>query len=48
VLLFDKSDEGNFEMLAAIGLVLVFITVVLVLIGFKLMGRDFMLRRNAA
>ncbi|HLY96197.1 MAG TPA: iron ABC transporter permease, partial [Sideroxyarcus sp.] len=27
VLLFDKSDEGNFEMLAAIGLILVFITV---------------------
>lgn len=48
VLLFDKSDEGNFEMLAAIGLVLVFITVGLILIGFRLMGRDFMLRRTAA
>ncbi len=48
VLLFDKSDEGNFEMLAAIGLVLVFITVVLILIGFRLLGRDFMLRRTAA
>jgi iron(III) transport system permease protein len=48
VLLFDKSDEGNFEMLAAIGLVLVFITVVLILVGFRLMGRDFMLRRTAA
>jgi iron(III) transport system permease protein len=48
VLLFDKSDEGNFEMLAAIGLVLVFITVALILIGFRLMGRDFMLRRTAA
>ena len=48
VLLFDKSDEGNFEMLAAIGLILVFITVVFILIGFRLMGRDFMLRRNAA
>jgi iron(III) transport system permease protein len=46
VLLFDKSDEGNFEMLASIGLVLVFITVALVLIGFRLMGRDFMLRRS--
>ena len=45
VLLFDKSDEGNFEMLAAIGLILVFITVVFILIGFRLMGRDFMLRR---
>ena len=48
VLLFDKSDEGNFEMLAAIGLILVFITVAMILIGFRLMGRDFMLRRTAA
>jgi iron(III) transport system permease protein len=48
VLLFDKSDEGNFEMLASIGLILVFITVVLILAGFRLMGRDFMLRRIAA
>jgi iron(III) transport system permease protein len=48
VLLFDKSDEGNFEMLASIGLVLVFITVALILLGFRLMGRDFMLRRSVA
>ena len=48
VLLFDKSDEGNFEMLAAIGLILVFITVAFILIGFRLLGRDFMLRRTAA
>ena len=48
VLLFDKSDEGNFEMLASIGLILVFVTVVLILIGFRLLGRDFMLRRTAA
>jgi len=48
VLLFDKSDEGNFEMLASIGLVLVVITVVLILAGFRLLGRDFMLRRTAA
>lgn len=48
VLLFDKSDEGNFEMLAAIGLLLVLITVAFILIGFRLMGRDFMLRRSAA
>jgi iron(III) transport system permease protein len=46
VLLFDKSDEGNFESLAAIGLLLVVITVSLILIGFRLMGRDFMLRRT--
>ncbi len=48
VLLFDKSDEGNFEMLASIGLILVFITVALILVGWRLMGRDFMLRRSAA
>ena len=47
VLLFDKSDEGNFEMLASIGLVLVVITVALILLGFRLMGRDFMLRRTS-
>ena len=48
VLLFDKSDEGNFEMLASIGLVLVVITVALILLGFRLMGRDFMMRRPVA
>jgi len=45
VLLFDKSDEGNFEILASIGLVLVIVTVALVMIGFRVIGRDFMLRR---
>jgi iron(III) transport system permease protein len=48
VLLFDKSDEGNFEMLASIGLILVLITVAFILVGFRLLGRDFMLRRTAA
>jgi iron(III) transport system permease protein len=48
VLLFDKSDEGNFELLSSIGLLLVVITVVLVLAGFRLVGRDFMLRRTSA
>jgi len=48
VLLFDKSDEGNFEFLASIGLVLVVITVALVLVGFRLLGRDFLLRRGTA
>jgi iron(III) transport system permease protein len=47
VLLFDKSDEGNFEILASIGLVLVIVTVALVMIGFRLVGRDFMLRRSS-
>jgi len=48
VLLFDKSDEGNFEILASIGLILVVITVSLVMAGFRLVGRDFMLRRTSA
>ena len=47
VLLFDKSDEGNFEYLSAIGLILVVGTVAMVLAGFRLVGRDFMLRRTA-
>ena len=47
VLLFDKSDEGNFEILASIGLVLVVVTVALVMLGFRLVGRDFMLRRSS-
>ena len=48
VLLFDKSDEGNFEILSSIGLILVVITVALVLAGFRLVGRDFMLKRTAS
>ena len=48
MLLFDKSDEGNFEILSSIGLILVVVTVALVLVGFRLVGRDFMLRRTAS
>jgi iron(III) transport system permease protein len=48
VLLFEKSDEGNFELLASIGLVLVVVTVALVMVGFRVVGRDFMLRRTSA
>jgi len=47
VLLFDKSDEGNFELLSSIGLVLVVVTVALVMVGFRVIGRDFMLRRTS-
>jgi iron(III) transport system permease protein len=48
VLLFEKSDEGNFELLSSIGLILVVVTVALVMVGFRLVGRDFMLRRASA
>ncbi len=46
VLLYDLSEAGNFEVLAAFGGLLLLITMVFVGIGMKLVGRDFMLRRN--
>ena len=46
VLLYDLSEAGNFEVLAALGGILLVITLVLVGIGMKLAGRDFMLRRT--
>lgn len=45
VLLYDLSEAGNFEVLAAFGGILLVITMVLVGVGMKLVGRDFMLRR---
>jgi iron(III) transport system permease protein len=47
VMLYDLSEEGNFEVLAALGAILLVVTVVIAGIGFKVIGRDFMLRRNA-
>jgi iron(III) transport system permease protein len=46
VLLYDLSEAGNFEVLSAFGGLLLAITLVFVVIGMKLAGRDFMLRRN--
>jgi iron(III) transport system permease protein len=46
VMLFDLSEEGNFEVLSALGLILLVVTLVIALVGFKIIGRDFMLRRN--
>ncbi|GAC1347199.1 MAG: iron ABC transporter permease [Acetobacteraceae bacterium] len=45
VLLYDLSEAGNFEQLAAFGGILLAITMVLVGIGVSFAGRDFMLRR---
>jgi iron(III) transport system permease protein len=45
VLLYDLSEAGNFEVLAALGGILLVITSVLVGAGMRLLGRDFMLRR---
>jgi iron(III) transport system permease protein len=46
VLLYDMSEAGNFEVLAAFGGLLLLVTLVFVAIGMKLVGRDFMLRRS--
>ena len=46
VLLYDLSEAGNFEQLAAFGGILLAITMLLVAVGMKLAGRDFMLRRG--
>jgi iron(III) transport system permease protein len=46
VLLYDLSEAGNFEMVAALGGILLAITFLLVAIGMQLVGRDFMLRRT--
>jgi iron(III) transport system permease protein len=46
VLLYDMSEAGNFEVLAAYGGILLVITLAFIGIGMKLLGRDFMLRRG--
>jgi len=46
VMLFDMSEEGNFEHLAALGFLLLAASVVLVGLGYRFLGRDFMLRRG--
>jgi len=46
VLLYDLSEEGNFEVLSALGGILLIITLAFVGLGLRLAGRDFMLRRD--
>lgn len=47
VMIFDMSDEGNFEYLAALALILQALTLPMIWIGQRAIGRDFMLRRTA-
>jgi iron(III) transport system permease protein len=47
VMLFDLSEEGNFEVLAALGAILLVITVAIAVAGFRVIGRDFMVRSGA-
>jgi iron(III) transport system permease protein len=46
VLTLDLSEQGNYEILAAMGVLLVVIVTVVVAIGMRIAGRDFMLRRG--
>ena len=46
VLTLDLSEQGNYETLAAMGVVLVLITTLVVAAGMRVAGRDFMLRRG--
>jgi len=47
VMIFDMSEEGNFEYLAALALILQALTLPMLWIGQRALGRDFMLRRTA-
>ena len=44
VLIYDLTEEGRFEVVSAIGCIVLVTTIFLVWLGFKLTGRDFMLR----
>jgi iron(III) transport system permease protein len=43
--MLDLNEEGNFEILAASGCLLLALILVTVGVGLRLLGRDFMLRR---
>ena len=44
-MLMDASDEGNFEIFAALGFMLLLSSLVIIDLASALLGRDFMLRR---
>jgi iron(III) transport system permease protein len=46
MMMLDLSENGSFETLAALGFVLLGSTIVIVMLGYRLVGRDFMLRRS--
>jgi iron(III) transport system permease protein len=47
VMIFDLSEEGNFEQLSALALTLQVLTLPVLWLGFRIVGRDFLLRRSA-
>lgn len=46
VMMLDLSENGSFEALAALGFFLLGVTILIVTAGYKLVGRDFLLRRG--
>ena len=46
VMLFDLSEEGNFEVLSALGAILLVLTIAIAAVAYRVIGRDFMLRRS--
>lgn len=44
VLIYDMTEEGRFETVAALGCIILVSTTFLVWLGFRLVGRDFMMR----
>lgn len=46
VLILDLSEQGSYEELAAIGVVMLVVTTAVVALGMKFVGRDFMTRRG--
>lgn len=46
VMMLDLSENGSFETLAALGFFLLGVTILIVLLGYRLVGRDFLLRRG--
>lgn len=46
VLTLDMSEQGQYEILSAMGIVLMLMTTIVVAIGMKFAGRDFMIRRH--
>ncbi len=48
VLFFDLTEGANFERLAALGLILLVTTIAFVVVGLRIVGRDFMLRRGTS
>lgn len=46
VMLLDLSEDGSFETLAALGLILLVATILIALIGYRLIGRDVLVRQS--